>query len=244
MSTETRKISDIQILRGIAITLVIICHMSFSATLLGVVSGSLSDLFYVGVEMFFIISGFVVTNSLRRGEYEAIGFLIRRVFRLYPPILLFLVTAAVINLALRMIFSSGFPVDFFGTPRDAFVAQAMAILGGYLINLPGGGSGYMNGAMWSLSVEFQFYFVVTGIAMLMTVGRLTPAMKEKVGFLIAAVVLTIGIVARLLMIFGLRIQAFSYLIDFRFDFMALGVFLAYWQSARPMRLTVSRRPGL
>jgi peptidoglycan/LPS O-acetylase OafA/YrhL len=50
-------------------------------------------------------------------------------------------------------------------PFSSFATQAGAILGGYLINQQDGAS-YMNGAMWSLSVEFQFYaaFAVAALA--------------------------------------------------------------------------------
>ncbi len=222
----THKIDDIQILRGVAITMVLICHLSFSSTLLSVVPIWVTNPFYAGVELFFVISGFVVTRSLIRGNYEPVSFLIRRAFRLYPPILAFLAVSGLINAIIRISGQPPFAVDFFCAPLAWFTNQAAAILGGYLINL-GKDPSYMNGAMWSLSVEFQFY---AAAAVLAIVGLLFRVSTRLVGGLFvtsAATVCAISFYQRVLLTLGLHPHVGAYLINFKFDYMALGVLLAY-----------------
>ena len=128
------KIDDIQILRGVAITMVLICHLSFSSTLLLALPVHLTLPFYVGVELFFVISGFVVTRSLIRGNYEPVSFLIRRCFRLYPPILAFLAISGAVNMIIRIGGWPPYAFDHLSVPFSSFARQAGAIFGGYLIN--------------------------------------------------------------------------------------------------------------
>ena len=72
--------SDIQGLRGIAVLLVVIYHTGFAFP------GG-----FIGVDMFFVISGFVITQVLLR-EYEETGkislshFYARRARRLIPAL--------------------------------------------------------------------------------------------------------------------------------------------------------------
>jgi peptidoglycan/LPS O-acetylase OafA/YrhL len=237
-----RKIEDIQILRAVAIASVLFYHLSISATMLSALPVHITNPFYAGVELFFVISGYVVTRSLRRGDYDAPAFLARRVFRLYPPIILFLVLTAFINAGIR---ATGYPpyaVDAFCLPMRPFVSQAGAILGGYLIN--SGGASYMNGAMWSLSVEFQFYALVAALALVLAMVRMNSKLKDKTILGSAIAILVVCVVTRILVNMNIHIGlghfAF-YLITFDFDFMALGVVLAYIPrstlGALPARLT-------
>jgi peptidoglycan/LPS O-acetylase OafA/YrhL len=236
-SGVTHKIDDIQILRGIAIAMVLICHLSFSATLLSALPIHLSNPFYAGVELFFVISGFVVTRSLIRGKYEPISFLIRRGFRLFPPILAFLAFSGLINAAIRLSGRPPFAVDFFCLPFWHFLTQAAAILGGYLINLAQP-TGYMNAAMWSLSVEFQFY----AAASILAIAALTLRVSSRfVGYIVvasAAGVYAVAAYSRILLTLGHPAELASYIISFKFDYMALGVLLAYIPDSvlgRPIR---------
>jgi peptidoglycan/LPS O-acetylase OafA/YrhL len=223
---SAHKIDDIQILRGIAITMVLICHLSFSTTLLSALPIRLTNPFYAGVELFFVISGFVVTRSLIRGNYEPGSFLIKRSFRLYPPILAFLAFSGAVNAAIRLSGRPPFAVDFFCVPLSRFTRQAVAILGGYLINNVGSPY-YMNGAMWSLSVEFQFYAAAAAIAVAALALRASP---RATGYAIAgcaAAVYAVCSYSRVLLTLGEHPGPSTYLLDFKFDYMALGVLLAY-----------------
>jgi peptidoglycan/LPS O-acetylase OafA/YrhL len=225
-SGAAHKIDDIQILRGIAITMVLICHLSFSSTLLSALPVRLTNPFYAGVELFFVISGFVVARSLIRGNYEPVSFLIRRGFRLYPPILAFLAFSGAVNAIIRVSGWPPFAIDFFCVPLSRFTEQAAAILGGYLINL-GRDAAYMNGAMWSLSVEFQFYTAAAILTIATLALRASPRIIGYAVVACAAAVYAVASYSRVLLTLGERPDLGTYLLSFKFDYMALGVLLAY-----------------
>jgi peptidoglycan/LPS O-acetylase OafA/YrhL len=226
LSAVTHKIDDIQILRGVAITMVLIHHLSFSSTLFSAFPVRLTTPFYAGVELFFVISGFVVTRSLIRGNYEPVSFLIRRGFRLYPPILAFLAFGGAVNAIIRVSGRPRYAADYLCVPLSRFIEQAVAVLGGYLINL-GGGVSYMNGAMWSLSVEFQFYAAVAILGIAALALRVSPRVTEYAVVACAAMVYVVCSYARIMLTLGAQPSHGMYLLTWKFDYMALGVLLAY-----------------
>jgi peptidoglycan/LPS O-acetylase OafA/YrhL len=117
-------------------------------------------------------------------------------------------------------------MGFFCAPLTVFTDQAAAILGGYLINL-GNDPSYMNGAMWSLSVEFQFYAAAAILAIIGLLFRASPRLVGSLFVAGAAMVYAISVYSRILLTLGLHPHVGKYLIDFGFDYMALGVLLAY-----------------
>jgi peptidoglycan/LPS O-acetylase OafA/YrhL len=241
------KIDDIQILRAIAILSVLFYHSSLSGSIVAALPVRISSPFYAGVEMFFVISGFVVIKSLRRGGYEPLSFLIRRIYRLYPPILVFLLVTATVNTAIRWTGYPQYGVNAFCTSAAEFVAQALSILGGYLINRPGATS-YMNGAMWSLSVEFQFYAAVTLISIILVTMKLGIRWMDRAMLAVAVLVFAVALAARGALLAGFGSYA-GYIFRDKFDFMALGVILAYlpqsWLTKpTPMRVAVLFGPVL
>jgi peptidoglycan/LPS O-acetylase OafA/YrhL len=225
-SGAAHKIDDIQILRGVAITMVLIAHLSFSSTLFSALPVRLTMPFYSGVELFFVISGFVVTRSLIRGNYEPVGFLIRRGFRLYPPILAFIAFSGAVNAIVREAGWPPYAADNLCVPLSRYAEQATAILGGCLINL-GTGVSYMNGAMWSLSVEFQFYAAIAIVAIAALALRASPRVTGYAVVVCAAAIYAVCAYSRILLTLGARPDHGMYLLSWKFDYMALGVLLAY-----------------
>lgn len=153
-------------LRGIAVLAVLGYH--FGAAFL---TGG-----YLGVDVFFVISGFVVTRNLVRLMNEsdwAQGFYVRRVSRLYPVLLVFLVALAVFWL-----------VDgvFAG---DSVIAIASGALMSYnlaLVYFGAEAEGPLH--LWSLGVEWHFYLLAP---LLLAVGgrRLAP-LTRAIGLLAIA----------------------------------------------------------
>ena len=93
-NSTDHKIADLQLLRGVSILLVLIQHLSFLAkatTFFPYKPGFSGQL---GVEIFFVISGFVIVNALRRDRFEPLSFFVKRIFRLIPAILCFLLLSA------------------------------------------------------------------------------------------------------------------------------------------------------
>ncbi|HYO80729.1 MAG TPA: acyltransferase [Bryobacteraceae bacterium] len=129
-------------LRGIAILLVIMGHsLQYSLTY----EESGQGLSTLGVMLFFVLSGFLITSLLesessRSGSIDLKRFYLRRAFRLTPAFSLFLAVIALL-VAARAI------VD---VPWYEIGASAM-----YLRNIYGRSSSL--GHLWSLSLEEQFY---------------------------------------------------------------------------------------
>ncbi|TCR61893.1 hypothetical protein EV560_112235 [Bosea sp. BK604] len=87
----------------------------------------------------------------------------------------------------------------------------------------------MNGAMWSLSVEFQFYAAFAGVLFTLALIRFSPAHYRVALPAIAAVLFVLVLADRLGQLVGsdpVPLAFIDYLWRFRFDFMLLGVGLA------------------
>jgi peptidoglycan/LPS O-acetylase OafA/YrhL len=102
----------------------------------------------VGVQFFFVISGYLISSLLAEEETrnESISlraFYVRRIFRIMPALYLYLLAIA----ALR----------FFGLVQ--LDNEAFARSGAYLCNLSGFKCSWWLAHTWSLSVEEQFYIV-------------------------------------------------------------------------------------
>ena len=144
---------DIEGLRGIAVVLVVLFH---SSLVVGIPGG------FIGVDVFFVISGFLITGLLlrereRSGRISLTAFYARRVRRLLP--------AAVVALACTLVasFIVLAPLDRASVALDAAAAAlsvgnirfAMAE-GDYFASIASP-SPLLH--FWSLAVEEQFYFV-------------------------------------------------------------------------------------
>lgn len=138
------KIPSLDGLRAVSIAFVIIYHSLFSSKLL-----DLSVLGKIGVEIFFVISGFLITTLLLKekilkNKINLKKFYIRRAFRILPVVFLFLFVLVLLN----SIFSLHITNRSFLT----------AIL--FVKNLPIPNSGdWYTGHFWSLAIEEQFYII-------------------------------------------------------------------------------------
>lgn len=141
------RIRGLDGLRALSISLVLVDHVAL--TLFGV--GSASAVYFqlgdFGVQIFFVISGFLITNILlsskESSKQEALkSFYFRRAFRILPPVLAFL---AVVVLLQRMRVISG-------TGKGELAAALF-----FFRNFTRGQ--YYTDHFWSLSVEEQFYLL-------------------------------------------------------------------------------------
>jgi len=113
------------------------------------------DLGALGVQFFFMISGFVIFMTLERCEH-LLEFWVRRIARLYPAFLVgTFVTFAIAN-------TLG-PPEFHSTLKDALIG--LTFLSGYIP-----GAELVEPAYWSLVIELQFYCCI-GIVYTLTRGR-------------------------------------------------------------------------
>ncbi|MQG87284.1 MAG: acyltransferase [SAR202 cluster bacterium] len=140
--------AEIDGLRAVAVIPVILFHAGFE-----IFSGG-----FVGVDVFFVLSGYLITkliaDEIDLGEFSIIGFYERRARRILPA--LFLVMICSIPLAWILLLPSDF-VDF----SQSLVANPLFVAN-FLFWMERGYFGVANELKplihtWSLSVEEQFY---------------------------------------------------------------------------------------
>ena len=120
---------------------------------------------FIGVDVFFVISGYVITGLLLRecsanGRIHLLPFYVRRVRRIIPAALFVIVVTVV---AERLLVGSVAASDATGYGRLA--ALFVANLPTYFHVTDHGSFGSPFGAYWSLSVEEQFYLVYPVLAL-------------------------------------------------------------------------------
>jgi len=148
------NIQSINALRGIAAIMVTLFH--FSKGFLDENSVVQKTLSYgwTGVEIFFVISGFVITWSMINSDYKFRNlktFLYKRFIRIEPPYIISAIVIIILN------YLSSLSSSFQG---KAFVFDPYSIIlhMGYLVRLFE--ESWINPVYWSLEVEFHFYFLM------------------------------------------------------------------------------------
>jgi len=138
--------------------------------------------------------------------------------------------------------TNSFAPVLIATPGE-FCRQALAILSGVLINysvVTGHPATYLNGAMWSLSVEFQFYAAgAIGLA-LIGLWKLRLIDARRAALCLAATIFALSMLSR---ICGIPKWHFlRYFNDFNFDFLLAGMCIALGWNKLPAtwRKTISR----
>lgn len=151
-------------LRGVAAMMVVCFHLygNLSQAVTEWVPRAFDAAFrhgYLGVDVFFVLSGFVIPHSLRHGDF-GLAFLgrygLRRAIRLDPP----LWATIVIELALVRAGLYLFPDLGSTVPGWTQVLVNMAYLQEIL------GVGNIVSVFWSLTYEVQFYLVLVSCAVL------------------------------------------------------------------------------
>jgi peptidoglycan/LPS O-acetylase OafA/YrhL len=134
-------------LRAISILLVILSHLARERTLMPQRFWYVGELGHMGVDMFFVISGFLITLLLlreynRHGTVSVKDFYVRRAFRILPAYAVFL-------LGLLGLASLGY-----ASPRLSDWLGAVTYTVSFLPR-----PSWEIGHIWSLSVEEHFYLV-------------------------------------------------------------------------------------
>jgi peptidoglycan/LPS O-acetylase OafA/YrhL len=136
--------SDIQVLRGLAVLLVILYHLKVSFLSLG----------FLGVDIFFVISGFLMAVLYNSGQ--KVVFYKRRIYRLLPSYFVVLFLTFAVSLVIVK------PSEFEVIIDNAYFSSAIILnISSVFTN-----SYFQNNIFnpflhfWSLAVEFQFYLLV------------------------------------------------------------------------------------
>lgn len=149
---SSHRRADIQGLRALAVTLVVLYHMGLP------IPGG-----FTGVDMFFVISGYVIMESLLR-EYQRFGrirfgqFFLRRFKRLFPALL--------VVVALTLVVATVFLPPFANEDRALLTGLGAIFISANLVIDVTTGDYFAPDARlnpllhtWSLSVEEQFYLL-------------------------------------------------------------------------------------
>ena len=147
-----KRISVVEALRALASISVALFHFCNQLNSIG--AQLIAAYGWLGVDVFFVISGFVIPLSLYGTGYgfkDFPFFLCRRLVRLEPP---YLVSIALIIVLWR---ASSMAPDFVDTAPNYSVPQIASHLF-YLVPLTG--YSWLNPVYWSLAYEFVFYIIV------------------------------------------------------------------------------------
>ncbi|WP_299933549.1 acyltransferase [Sulfuricurvum sp.] len=200
------RINEIDLLRFMAAFSVVLFHYTFrgyAADSMSVIPYPLlapySKYGYLGVELFFMISGFVILMSASGGNMRR--FVVSRFIRLYPA---FWASCTITFIVILLI----------GEPRYT------ATLSQYLINMTMI-SGYLHvpsidGVYWTLFIELQFYFLIAILLFMKKISHIES-------FLTLWIILSI-----ILELFPIKILNFLLIVNFSAYFISGAIFYLIW----------------
>lgn len=191
MSIRNQHFAHIDGLRGLAILLVLIYHYGLEYQGHGLFGhfalASLMEMGWMGVDLFFVISGFLITSILletRDGPSYLKNFIMRRFLRIWP--LYYLNLFALIIVA----------PHFMPSPELNSVVEKQAWFWAYganwLFALEGGFNRTACGYFWSLAVEEQFYVLWPLVVWKLSEARLRMVC---VGMLLGSAALRLALAA-------------------------------------------------
>ena len=184
MGDSTNHRADIQALRGVAILAVLSHHAGIPGLTLA--AG------YRGVDLFFVISGFVIATSLidreDRGERYRVGaFLMRRVRRLFPAFLVTMVATICVGAIVQSYVGEYQQTAQTGAAATLLVANYFLLTRSVDYFTPLFPNPFLH--TWSLSVEEQFYVVFAaalGVAGIWRLGLRSRTLRLAVPIALAA----------------------------------------------------------
>ena len=156
MNPATQRLNILDLLRGIASLSVCWFHLTNGNEHFlppGWLRAS-GEYGWVGVNVFFVISGFIIPYSLfqsgyRLGDYGR--FLLKRILRLDPPYI------AAIALIVGLGFLTSHVPGFRGPPFQVSAMQLLVHLGYANVLL---GYAWLSPVFWTLAIELQYYLLV------------------------------------------------------------------------------------
>lgn len=205
-----QKNRDIQVLRGIAIALVLVQHCRNRLPTPDAYHRIFDHVaFWSGVDVFFAISGFLIFQTFGRAMQRSetrgkamSSFIARRLSRLYPAAVAWVV-ASVLLAAVLTTAPNGDPLKVLASGAAALVALSNLYFVLCLPDVAACGNPDFNGVTWSLSTEWQLYLVLA--CLMLTIGR-----RQAVGALIlAAVVMSAFDAPSWSALWAFRVQAFA-----------------------------------
>ena len=212
---------EVQMLRGLAVTLVVLYHLDPNIFGLG----------YLGVNVFFVISGFIVHEKLlaineRKSLYDSfhglMAFFSRRITRIFPSLSLMIIIASVLLAVLIPLGKSQAKSLLLGVSAlfgvSNFFAEKFA--GDYFNPSP---NIFLH--TWSLGVEVQFYLFFGILVFLIHILCGMSYARSRTLYLICLLFLSITSLSQFLNIQdGLDNQKVGYLMSYHAWEFILGIF--------------------
>jgi len=154
---QSNRFQTLDCLRGIAALFVVLFHLGGAVLprLSTPTTAMLTGWGWSGVELFFVISGFVIPQVMLQSNYEwrASGrFLLKRFVRIWPPSALVVVLTVLQYSAARAMQNEG------GQGSWTFTTGQLIANSTYLV--PFTSYQWLNGVFWTLAVEFQYYLLL------------------------------------------------------------------------------------
>jgi peptidoglycan/LPS O-acetylase OafA/YrhL len=216
-----KRIVYLDVLRAIAVLMVIGGHLEAapetSAALISWISEWFRRYGSLGVDLFFVLSGFLVSGLLFR-EYQAHGnasvgrFLLRRGLKIYPAFYFFLIVTVLIRLRMG----------------GQFTVSQLVCESLFLQNY--GPSVWSH--TWSLAVEEHFYLLLAGLfAIINSRHRENSFRYVPIVFLITAICVGIARLATFVSI-PYSTKSHRFPTHLQLDSLLFGVFLSYLYHAR------------
>lgn len=150
---KATRLIELDALRGVAAVLVVLYHLTFFDDHAGL-SPIQVPWGHFGVELFFIISGFVILMTLSRVR-DLRDFVASRVARLYPAYWCAVLLTSLVAWGLETT-----------APSAGEVAANLTMLQGYALQPD------IDGAYWTLTLELDFYLVMGGLLYFQQLGRI------------------------------------------------------------------------
>ena len=129
---------------------------------------------WLGVDVFFVISGFIIPYSLLGKGYKVSGFFAymrKRIIRINPPA----------YAAMALVLAQGYIIDHFIAHRVVYTAGVSwgKILNNLFFTVPFSKYTWVVGIFWTLAIEFQFYIFI---------GVLFNVLFERVNLYVFAII--------------------------------------------------------
>lgn len=201
-------------IRGIAIIAVLVFHCSLRLEGAWRIAGSWG---WMGVDLFFVLSGFLITGILldARGtptRFYYGGFYGRRVLRILPAFVLIMITLVSAPTLTGQTNEAHFLLTSHQAWYWAFLANALIATYGWAAVIP------QTAPFWSLAVEEQFYIIWPSV-----VRHLSPRGVIRLGF---ALIVVVAIVRAVLARLGVNVITLYASMPTRADLLAWGAVLA------------------
>ncbi|HEY4326476.1 MAG TPA: acyltransferase [Mucilaginibacter sp.] len=153
----SKKVNSLILLRGIAVMSVCFCHFGLPLTK----NNNLAEMFKIfhsygkyGVNIFFVISGFIIPLSMDKAKYSIkyyFRFLYKRAIRLHPPYLIALALTLLLTALANRVKHIAFPENLTSIIQSCFY-----------LHIPTD-----NPVFWTLQVEAEYYIFIAGFFVLL-----------------------------------------------------------------------------